>query len=278
MELTRFGVWTSLLGIGEENGAQAAKVAEKLGFGTLWLGGSPRLPSLRPLLSASEHITIGTSIVNVWQYEPVALCEEFAALEADFPDRLLVGIGIGHPEATSEYEKPLAKMTGFLDGIAAAAAPIPSDRLIIAAIGPKMLELARERTLGTIPYFVGPEHTAFARTRCPAPAIVAPEIAVVVDTDSARARATARRYAKMYLGLTNYTSNLLRFGFEPADIEHGGSDRLIDTVVPQGSAAELLSHIQGHLDAGADHVCVQTLGGEGVPEAAWRAVAGVLGL
>jgi probable F420-dependent oxidoreductase len=278
MELTRFGVWTSYRGIGEENAADAAKVAEELGFGTLWLGGSPRLPTLRPLLSGSEHITIGTSIVNVWQYEPAALCEEFHALDAEFPGRLLVGIGIGHPEATSEYQKPLAKMREFLEGIAAAPRPIPHDRMIIAALGPKMLDLSGEYTLGTIPYFVSAEHTAFARGRLAPDKIVAPELAVVVDEDPERALATARQYAKMYLGLTNYTSNLLRFGFEQSDIEDGGSPRLIDTVVPQGSAAQLLPHIQAHLDAGADHVCVQTLGVEGVPEAQWKALAEALGL
>lgn len=278
MELTRFGVWTSYRSIGEENAAEAAKVAEQLGFGTLWLGGSPRLSSVRPLLNGSAHITIATSIVNVWQYDPAELCEEFHALEADFPGRLLVGIGIGHPEATSEYEKPLAKMRGFLDGIAAARRPIPSDRLIVAALGPKMLELSAERTLGTIPYFVSPEHTAFARERLPAPKIVAPELAVVVDENRERGLASARQYAQLYLGLRNYTANLLRFGFDEADIANGGSARLIDAVVPQGSAAQLQTHIQAHLDAGADHVCVQTVGVDGVPSQQWSALAQALGL
>jgi probable F420-dependent oxidoreductase len=278
MELTRCGVWTSYRAIGEENASDAAKVAEQLGYGTLWLGGSPRLESVRPLLSGSEHLIIATSIVNVWQYEPERLCEEFHALDADFPGRLLVGIGIGHPEATSEYEKPLAKMRGFLDGIVAAPRPIPADRLIIAALGPKMLELAGERTLGTIPYFIPPEHTAFARTQVPAPKLVAPELAVVVSEDAESAREAARSYASLYLNLRNYTANLLRFGFTSSDIENGGSDRLIDAVVPQGSATALLPHIQAHLDAGADHVCVQTVGVEGVPRAEWQALAEALGL
>jgi probable F420-dependent oxidoreductase len=278
MELTRFGVWTSYNAIGEENAQAAAKVAEQLGYGTFWLGGSPRLASLAPLLSGSAHITVATSIVNVWQYDPVALCEEFHALDGDFPGRLLVGIGIGHPEATSEYQKPLAKMRAFLEAIAAAPRPIPSDRLIVAALGPRMLELSGERTLGTIPYFVPPAHTAFARAQLGPGKLVAPELAVVVDADAERAQATARRYAQLYLGLTNYTANLERFGFTAADITDGGSSRLIDTVVPQGSAAALVPHIQAHLDAGADHVCVQTLGVPGVPEAAWRAVAEALAL
>ncbi len=278
MELARFGVWTAFGSLGHENGGEAAKVAERLGFGTFWLGGSPELPSVRALLSATDRIAIATSIVNVWKYEPEQLCDEFHALDGDFPGRLLVGIGIGHPEATREYQKPLATMRSFLDGIATAPRPIPRDRLIVAALGPKMLELSGERTLGTIPYFVPPEHTAFARARLAPPALVAPELAIVVDDDAERARATARSYAERYLRLRNYTTNLLRFDFEETDIENGGSDRLIDTVVPQGSPSDLLPHIHAHLDAGADHVCLQTLGVNGVPEEAWAALAAALGL
>ena len=278
MELGLYGIWTSFHAIGEENAPAAAKVAQDLGYGTFWVGGSPRLAALRPALEATDAITLGTSIVNVWQYEPAQLCAEFSALEADFPGRVIVGIGIGHPEATSEYEKPLTKMTHFLDGIAAAADPIPADRMIVAALGPRMLELSGERTLGTIPYFVPPEHTAYARERLAPPALVAPELAIVVDEDRSRAAATARAYAKMYLGLTNYTANLKRFGFSDADIADGGSDRLMDIVVPQGSAAALAEHLEAHRAAGADHVCIQTLGGEGVPEADWAAMASALGL
>ena len=278
MELTRFGVWTTFASLGQDNGGEAAEVAERLGFGALWLGGSPQLPSLAPLLRATESIVIATSIVNVWQYTPERLCDEFHALEAEWPGRLLVGIGIGHREATREYAKPLATMRSFLDGVAQAPNPIPRDRLILAALGPKMLELARERTLGTIPYFVSPEHTAFARARLAPPALVAPELAVVVDDDPERARAVARTYAERYLGLQNYTTNLLRFEFDAGDITGGGSARLIDTVVPQGSPAALVPHVQAHLDAGADHVCIQTLGVGGVPQRPWAALASALGL
>jgi probable F420-dependent oxidoreductase len=278
MELTRFGVWTSYGSLGQENGGEAAKVAERLGYGVLWLGGSPELPTIRPMLEATDRIIVATSIVNVWKYEPERLCEEFHALEADFPGRVLVGVGISHPEANREYQKPLASMVSFLDGIAAAPQPIPRERLIVAALGPKMLDLSGERTLGTIPYFVDAQHTAFARARLAPPTLVAPELAIVVDEDADRARSTARTYAKLYLGLRNYTANLLRFDYDEGDLADGGSERLIDTIVPQGSAAELLPHIQSHLDAGADHVCLQTVGVSGVPEAEWTAMAGVLGL
>ncbi|HET9073368.1 MAG TPA: TIGR03620 family F420-dependent LLM class oxidoreductase [Solirubrobacteraceae bacterium] len=278
MELGLYGIWTSFHAIGEENAPAAAKVAQDLGYGTFWVGGSPRLASLRPALEVTDSITVGTSIVNVWQYEPAELCAEFHALEADFPGRVIVGIGIGHPEATSEYEKPLTKMTGFLDGIAASPAPIPAERMIIAALGPRMLDLSGARSLGTIPYFTPPEHTGAARERLALPALVAPELAMVLDEDRPRAAATARRYAELYLGLANYTTNLKRFGFSDTDIAAGGSDRLMNTIVPQGSAAALAEHVAAHRAAGADHVCIQTLGGPGVPEADWAAMASALGL
>jgi probable F420-dependent oxidoreductase len=266
------------MSLGQENGAKAAKVAEQLGFGTIWLGGSPQLTSLGPLLEATDRITVASSIVNVWQYEPEVLCDEFHALDDAHPGRLLVGLGIGHPEATGEYQKPLAKMRGFLDAIAAAPRPIPREQLIVAGLGPKMLELSGERSLGTIPYFVSPGHTAFARAALARPTLVAPELAIVVDDDADRARVTARAYAEFYLRLSNYTANLLRFEFKPSDLEDGGSTRLLDTVVPQGSPADLVPHLRAHLDAGADHVAIQTLGGDGVPEAAWAAMASELGL
>jgi probable F420-dependent oxidoreductase len=277
--LTSWGLWVSLQALGEENGGAAAKVAADLGFGAIWLGGSPMLPSVRPLLEATESLTVGTSIVNVWSYpEPAQLAEEFHALDADFPGRLILGIGVGHPEATQEYQKPLAKLRSFLDGLDAAPKPVPQDRLIVASLGPRSLEMAAERTLGTIPYFVPPAHTRAARAAVGPDRIVAPELAVVVDEQIGRARESARGYAEMYLGLQNYTQNLLRHGFTERDIADGGSDALIDTVVPQGSARFLAARAQEHIDAGADHVAIQTVGVTGVPEQEWVALASALGL
>jgi probable F420-dependent oxidoreductase len=276
IDISSFGVWTTYRALGEDQAGAAAALAERLGFGALWLGGSPRLPSLRPMLSATEHLVIATGIVNVWAYDPAELAAEHAELTAEFPGRVLLGIGIGHPEATSEYTKPLTKMRQFLDGLAAAPAPVPREEMCLAALGPRMLDLSAERTLGTHPYFVGPEHTAFARGRVGSEALVAPELAVVLDTDSERARATARQYAKLYLGLTNYTGNLLEHGFTEADIADGGSDRLIDEVVPQGAAEQLAAAVRGHLEAGADHVCLQTVGVRGVPEREWTELAAAL--
>ena len=148
--------------------------------------------------------------------------------------------------------------------------------MTVAALGPRMLDLSFERTLGTHPYFTPPAHTKFARERLGPSALVAPELAVVVDDDHLSAKIAAREYAHFYLGLSNYTSNLLRFGFTEDDLENGGSERLIDEIVPQGSAAQLAPAVQSHLDAGADHVCVQVVGSQGVPADQWRALAQTL--
>jgi probable F420-dependent oxidoreductase len=146
--------------------------------------------------------------------------------------------------------------------------------MVVAALGPKMLDLAAQRTLGTHPYFTTPEHTRFARERVGPDALVAPEVAVVVDEDTERARAKAREYASLYLGLTNYVTNLLRFGFDESDVADGGSDRLIDAVVPHGSPEAIAAAVEAHFEAGADHVCLQPVGGERVAD--YRALASAL--
>jgi probable F420-dependent oxidoreductase len=276
MEFGNYGAWTSFHRIGAENAGEAARAVEDAGLGTIWIGGSPRLAEMRPLLEGSEKLVVGTSIVNIWGYDPADLVAEYAALEADFPGRVCVGIGVGHPEATSDYKRPLSNLEAFLDGIDAAAAPIPIDRRIIAALGPKMLAMSAARSLGTIPYFTSVDHTRFSRETVGPDALVVPEIACVIDEDVERARTTAREYAAMYLRLSNYTNALLEHGFEQADIEDGGSDRLIDHVIPHGTAADIAAVAHAHVEAGADHVAVQTIGGEGVPAAEWAALAAAL--
>jgi probable F420-dependent oxidoreductase len=275
MELTKFGVWIGRT-VPEEEHAAAAALAEELGFGTFWLGGSARLMKLRPMLEATDALVVATGIINIWQYDPAELAAEFDALDADFPGRVLLGIGIGHPEATSEYTKPLTKTREFFDGIAGSDHPVPRERMVLAALGPKMLDLSFERSLGTHPYFTPPAHTRFARERLGSTALVAPEQAVVVDRDQASGLAKARKYADLYLNRTNYTANLKRFGYTDADIEGGGSQALIDELVPQGSGEQVAAAALAHLDAGADHVCVQTVGVAGVPRAEWTEVAAAL--
>jgi probable F420-dependent oxidoreductase len=221
---------------------------------------------------------VATGILNVWQSEPDRVAEDFAGLEADFPGRVLLGIGIGHPEATSQYQKPLSAMRSCLDGLDAAPEPVPRERRCLAALGPKMLDLCAERSLGAHSYFVPPAHTRAARERFGPEPLLAPELACVLDQDAESARSTGRDYAQLYLGLSNYTRNLLNHGFSDEDIAGGGSDRLIDAIVPHGSAEELAGAAREHRDAGADHVCLQTVGVTGVPRAQWQALAQALGL
>ncbi len=277
MQLGEFGVWTTYRAIGEENAGEAAKLVEDLGLGTFWLGGSPQLPALAPLLEATERIVVATGILNVWASEPERVASDFAELEARFPGRVLLGIGVGHPEATSQYSKPLGAMQSFLDGLDTAAAPVPRTRRCLAALAPKMLKLSAERSLGAHTYFVPVAHTRAARKPLGETAILAPELACVLDDHLESARAKGRTYAAMYLGLRNYTNNLLNHGFSEQDIADGGSDRLIDAIVPHGSADEIAAAARRHLSAGADHVCMQAVGVEGVPREEWTALAAALG-
>jgi probable F420-dependent oxidoreductase len=269
VKLGRIGIWASAHRMGgREHLPEAARVAEGLGYGTFWLGGSPPARALRALLEATTTMVAATGILNVWQHTPAEAAAEWQALEAEHPGRALLGIGIGHPEATSDYRRPLGTMHTFFAGL-----DVPRDRRIAAALGPKMLRLAAEQSLGTHPYFVTPEHTRFAREVVGPDALVAPEVACVVDPDPEAGRAIAREYAALYLGLTNYTANLERFGFTERDFADGGSDRLIDAVVPHGSAEAVGAALREHFDAGADHVCIQVLGDPGVPRVAWEALA-----
>ena len=276
MDLGKVGVWTFYRALGEDNAGAAASLAERLGFGALWIGGSPRLPNMRPLLEASERLVVATGIVNIWHYEPEQLAAEFAELDADFPGRLLVGIGIGHPENTDEYARPLATTRAFLDRLDRAPAQLPADRRCLAALAPRMLALSAERSLGTHPYFTAVAHTRTARMAVGPGALVAPELACVLDEDRERGRATARAYAEHYLGLRNYRNALLAHGFDESDCVDGGSERLIDEVVPQGSVSKIAAVVRRHFDAGADHVCLQSLGEPAVPIQAWSALAAEL--
>jgi probable F420-dependent oxidoreductase len=276
MDLGKIGIWTSYRPFGIERAGEAAKVAEQLGYGTWWVGSSPHVPDIRPILEATTTLAAATGILHVWVNDPADTAAADAELRAAFPGRFMLGVGIGHPEATSDYRRPLTTMRTFFDGLDAADTPPPVDERCLAALGPKMLDLAGERSAGTHPYFVPVEHTKVARDRLGPGKLVAPELACVVETDTDRARAVARKYAELYLGLSNYTQNLLQLGFTDADIADGGSDRLIDAVIPHGSAGEIAEVVHAHLDAGADHVCLQPLGEEGIPRRSWTALAQAL--
>jgi probable F420-dependent oxidoreductase len=273
-----FGIWITLGQLGGEPADEVARLVEDLGFGTFWLGGSEEPARLRPLLEATSGLIAATGITNVWASEAAVVAGQAAELEARFPARVLVGIGAGHREHTEQYARPLTAVRRFLDGLDAAAAPLAGDRRVLAALGPKMLELAAERSAGAHPYFTPVEHTRFARERLGSGPLLAPELACVVEADRERGRTAARAYAAGYLALSNYTGNLLRFGFTEADLADGGSDRLIDAVIPSGPAEHIAAVARAHLEAGADHVCLQPVGASGLPRAQWSALAAALDL
>ena len=214
MEIGRFGIWRT-----HREGTGTVPEIEALGFSTLWLGGSPSLEQARPFLERSSTLGVATGILNVWRHEPAAVAAQHAELTRAFPGRFLLGIGIGHPEVTSQYTRPLATMRAFFDGLDAADPPVPREQRIAAALGPKMLDLAAERSRGTHPYFTTAEHTRAARERVGPDAVVAPGVACVVETDAEVARGHAREYAARYLGKHNYSASLLRLGFGPRDLE-----------------------------------------------------------
>ncbi len=271
IELGPIGVWR----FHWELTPELAVEAEKLGYGAVWIGGSPDpdLALAESLLDATERVAVATGIVNMWQADAATVAASYHRLEGRHPGRFVLGVGIGHPEAVKEYQKPYDKIVGYLDELDQAG--VPADRRILAALGPKVLQLAAERTAGAHPYLTPPAHTAFARKILGDGPVLAPEQKVVLEADPELARAVGRpKVKKPYLGLVNYRQNLLQFGFDEGDLADGGSDRLIDTLALHGDAETVAGGIKAHLDAGADHVGIQVLGDDPLP--AYRALAGIL--
>ncbi len=232
---------------------------EKLGYGAIWAGGSPAadLPWVEPLLAATERLQVATGIVNIWTADARPVAESFHRIEKAHPGRFLLGIGVGHPEAQTEYKKPYAALTDYLDQLDQYG--VPKDRRVVAALGPRVLELSARRSAGAHPYLTTPEHTAEARAIIGADAFLAPEHKVVPTTDADQARAAGRKALEIYLNLANYLNNWKRLGFTDADVAKPGSDALVDAVVAYGTSEEIAARLRAHLDAGADHVPVQVL-------------------
>jgi probable F420-dependent oxidoreductase len=235
------------------------------------------------LLSATERITVATGIVSIWTHPPKQTAALHARLTAEFPERLLLGLGVSHAPAVEgaggTYRRPLSEMIGYLDVLDAADPPVPREERVIAALAPRMLALARERALGSHPYLVSPEHTRLAREALGPAGLLAPEQTVVLEEDPDTARAVAREWLARYLQLPNYTDNLVRLGFDPADIENGGSDRLVDELVAWGGVEQVRARVDAQHAAGADHVAVQvvTSDPERLPREEWRRIAAALG-
>ncbi|WP_336082211.1 LLM class F420-dependent oxidoreductase [Nocardia sp. SSK8] len=268
-----YGVWRGYQGVTPGD----AREIEGLGFGAVWLGGSPPgdLAAAEGLLAATESLTVGTSIVNIWTAPAGVVAESFHRIERRFPGRFLLGIGAGHREANgADAIKPYDALVSYLDELDAAG--VPKQSRALAALGPRVLELARDRSAGALPYLAPPEHTRSARGVVGADALLVAEQKVVVDGDPERARAVARTMIPMYLGLVNYVSNLRRLGFSEADLTSPGSDRLIDVLALHGEPERVAAGLAAHLDAGAGHVAIQVLGEDYL--AALRALATVLPL
>jgi probable F420-dependent oxidoreductase len=256
--------------------AGLAAELEEMGYGAVWVGGSPPgdLALEEALLDATSTITIATGIVNMWKDDAATVARSYHRIEAAHPGRFLLGVGIGHPEAVREYRTPYDKAVAYLDELDAAGVPV--DRRVLAALGPRMLRLAAERCAGAHPYLTPPAHTADARAIVGPDALLVPEHKVTLDSDPDRARALGQAGIKIYLGLSNYRNNLLRYGFTEADLEPPGSERLLDALVLRGDLATITHGLQAHLDAGADQIAVHVL--DEKPAATFRAVAEAMGV
>ena len=251
---------------------------QALGYGAIWAGGSPPadLDWVESLLEPTESLQVATGIVNIWSAAAGPIAESFHRIEAAHPGRFLLGIGVGHPEAVTEYKKPYDALTEYLDKLDEYG--VPKDRRVVAALGPQVLKLSARRSAGAHPYLTTPEHTAQARALVGPDAFIAPEHKVVPTTDSAHAREVGRKSLAIYLDLANYVNNWKRLGFTDADVAKPGSDALVDAVVAHGSTEAIAARLKQHLAAGADHVPVQVLTGPDKLVPALAELAGPLGL
>ncbi|MFE2097208.1 LLM class F420-dependent oxidoreductase [Streptomyces sp. PTD9-10] len=277
----RYGVWS--VGLRSEDPARRGDIAEaaaeleQLGYGAAWLGGSSAVRHAAPLLEATSRLVVGTSIQSIWQYEADASAAAFAEVEQDRPGRFLLGLGVSHAKLADQYRRPYSALVAYLDALDAAG--VPAGHRVLAALGPKTLELSRDRAAGAIPYLVTPEHTAQAREILGEEPLLAPEFGVVLETDPARARELARDHLGLYLTLPNYTNSFLRIGFTEDDLTAGGSDRLVDALYAWGDENRIRERIDAFHEAGADHVAIQVVDGgsrDALPREAWRRLASVL--
>jgi probable F420-dependent oxidoreductase len=289
LNLTGTGVWSPSLRRHPDRGAAADAAAEleALGYTAAWLPGfGPRtvFDAAGDLLRGTRSLTVASGILSIWEADPQWVAAERAELSDAYDGRFLLGLGVSHAalvdrEEPGRYKRPLTQMRAYLDALDAAAPPVLPESRALAALGPKMLALSAERSLGAHPYLVTPEHTRVAREAVGPEKLVAPEQGVVLERDAGRAREIARGFVGPYLRLQNYANNLRRLGFDDADFAGGGSDRLVDALIAWGSEDTIAARVQEHRDAGADQVLVQVLTGadaDTLPLAGWRALAPAL--
>jgi probable F420-dependent oxidoreductase len=289
-DLGKFGVFT-LGGIISGGGSaprgglgvtpEQAQEIERLGYGTIWVAGSPaaELSFAEPLLQSTTALKVATGIVNIWSADAKTVAESFHRINTAHPGRFLLGIGAGHPEHTGQYRKPYDALVAYLDDLDEYG--VPADQRVLAALGPRVLRLAAERTAGAHPYNTTPEHTAHARRLIGPNALLLPEHKVVLSTDTDEARAVARKVIAEtynYFALANYMGNWKRMGFTDADLTPPGSDKFIDALVAYGTPDDIAKRLGQHLGAGASQVVIQVLGGSDKLLPTLSELAGALGL
>lgn len=285
VNLSGVGIWSAQLRYGDAAvAAEAAAELEEAGFTALWIPdvGGPVLDSVANLLRATSKVVIATGILNLWMHEPADVAAGFARLTGEHGDRFLLGIGVSHAplidsKSPGRYRKPLAATRAFLDGLDASEQPVPAESRVLAALGPKMLELSATRSRGAHPYLVTPEHTRTARETLGEGPLLLPEQTVILTEDADEARAIGTGWLRSYLQMPNYANNILRSGFSEEDIAQV-SDRLFDAIIAWGDEAAVLRRVTEHRDAGADHVCVQVLTADAqeFPREQWRRLAAAL--
>ena len=284
------GLWTSQLDRQPAERVRAAVAElEELGWTSLWCWevlGREALTNAGLLLAATRRMVLGTGIASIWSRDPAAMANAQRTLAEAYPDRFVLGVGVSHGPLVDarghRYQRPLATMRAYLDAMDATpwrGPPLQEQPpRVLAALGPRMLALAAERSAGALTYNATPEATAWARSILGAGPLLAVEQAVVVEDDPAEARRIARGLLAFYMTLPNYLRAWERLGFGPEDLAGGGSDRMVDAVVAWGGPQAIAERVRAHLDAGADHVCLQVLGADpdSLPMAGWRALAGAL--
>ncbi len=292
LQLGRVGLWTGVLDAHPTSVArEAAQLVEELGFRTLWIPeavGRDPFVAASTLLSATQRLNIATGIANIYARDPMTMASCTKTLCEAYDGRFLLGMGVSHGHLVAgirkhDWSKPLSYMRAYLErmdsekALFMAVGPARPPMRVLAALGPKMLELSATECNGSHPYFTTPDHTKLARDVMGPDAWLLPEQMVVLETDPEKARAIARRGMKVYLGLPNYYNNLRRIGFDESDWADGGSDRLVDAITAWGTVEQIVDRVKQHHDAGADHVCVQVLRADtAIPETEWRELAAAL--
>ncbi|MEV6898531.1 TIGR03620 family F420-dependent LLM class oxidoreductase [Amycolatopsis sp. NPDC051372] len=283
LDIGRVGIWSvELRTAAPDEIADAAAELDELSFGALWipgLGGGDIVGDLERLLEVTRGLTVAPAVSSIWRHPAKELAAGHARLTGTYGDRVLLGLGVSDPGTAAEHGheyRPLHDMAAYLDELDAEPDPVAAERLILAAMGPKMVGLARRRAGGTHPFLVTADYSATARELLGTGPLLAPYLAVTLERDPAKARAAGRGFLAWFFGAPAYRKSLLAQGFTEADLAEGGSDRLVDSVLAWGDIDAIGKRVEEHLQAGADHVALHVVGGgDGMPMPQWRELAGL---